>query len=69
MSSTLVDTLIRENQGIVYSAKIYKDDSGHHVQYFKNDQLIESRGFEGQPVERIHAAVNGWLNNIKVLKS
>ena len=69
MSGTLIDTLIRENQGIVYSAKIYRDDNSHQVHYFNNEQLIESRDFEGQPVERIHAAVNGWLNNIKVLKS
>lgn len=69
MSSTLIDTLIRENQGIVYSAKIYKDNDNHRVDYFKNDQLIESRDFEDKPIERVQAAVSGWLNNIKVLNS
>jgi|688.fasta_scaffold21057_6 hypothetical protein len=69
MDSKLVELIIRENHGIMYSAKIYEDSDNHRVDYYKNDQLIETRIFEEKQVERTRAAVSSWLDNIKVLKS
>ncbi len=69
MDSKLVELIIRENHGIVYSAKIYEDANSHRVDYYKNDQLIETRNFDGKQVETTRAAVSSWLDNIKVLKS
>lgn len=69
MSSKLVDTLIKENQGVVYEAKIYNADAYHYAEYYKNGELIETRDFGNKGLDQIRAAVGGWINSIKVLNS
>jgi hypothetical protein len=70
MNGTLIDTLIRENQGIVYTANIYEyqGKDSHSVQYFKNGDLIETIDFKDAPLNRIKSEVASWLDNIRVLK-
>ena len=68
MNSNLVNTIIRENEGITYEAKIYESNSYHYVDFVKNGSLIESKSYPDKSLSTINGIVNEWVNSITVLK-
>lgn len=68
MTKNLVNTIIHENEGVTYTAKIYESNSYHYVDFFKNDTLIDTKSYPEKSEQAVNSIVNEWVNGIKVLK-
>jgi hypothetical protein len=65
---TQVKTLFNENNGIMYEARISKQEhSPYRVEYFANGKHVKTESINATSLTQTESVVNNWFKNVRTL--
>jgi hypothetical protein len=65
---TQVKTLFNENNGIMYEARISKQEhSPYFVEYFANGKLVKTESLSTPSLTQTETAINNWFKSMRLL--